>query len=125
RAGVRAARRSADARGRHGDRGAAQEARARPGAADGDRVGQGRRVRLEAGAVTSSRRVLAAAALLAVLLAGLLGAWFVAGWSGVRDRQRAVRDAPRLAAEQRAGELAHQLRAELAQLLAREVERPY
>jgi len=75
--------------------------------------------------IGSPRRALVAAGLLAALLAALLGAWFAAGWAGVRDRQRAVRDAPWRTAEQRAAELAHELRGELAQVMAREVERPY
>ena len=66
-----------------------------------------------------------AAGLLTVLLGALLGAWFVSGWADVRGRQRTVRDAPRVAAEQRGAELAHELRGELGALLTREVERPY
>ena len=73
----------------------------------------------------SPRRAVVAAGLLAALLAGLLGAWFASGWADVRGRQRAVRDAPRLDAEQRGAELAHELRGELAAVIAREVERPY
>ena len=76
--------------------------------------------------MTGSRgRTLVAGGVLAVLLAALLGAWFASGWADVRSRQHAVRDAPRLDAEQRGAELAHELRGELAQVMAREVERPY
>lgn len=47
-------------------------------------------------------RALYAAALLAVLVGALLGAWFLSGWHDVRMRQREVRDAPSRAASQRA-----------------------
>ena len=75
--------------------------------------------------MTPPRRALAVAGLLALLLGALLVAWFAAGWSDVRGRQRAQRDAPRLAAEQRGAQLAHALRGELSAVMAREVERPY
>ena len=70
-------------------------------------------------------RALYAAVLLAVLLAALLGAWFVSGWHDVRMRQREARVAPRAAADERAADLARELRAELDALLIREVRRPY
>jgi len=70
-------------------------------------------------------RVAIAAAILAVLLAGLLGAWFATGWGDVRARQAATEAAPVTAASARAGELAQQLRGELDQLVAREAKRPY
>ncbi|HSS03441.1 MAG TPA: HAMP domain-containing sensor histidine kinase [Kofleriaceae bacterium] len=70
-------------------------------------------------------RAVVAAGLLAVLTGALLAAWFASGWSEMRGRQRAARDAPRLAAEQRGADLAHDLRGELAALMSREVERPY
>jgi signal transduction histidine kinase len=70
-------------------------------------------------------RALYAAGLLTVLLGALLVAWFVSGWADVRGRQRAVREAPGLAAEQRGAALAHELRGELAALMSREVDRPY
>jgi signal transduction histidine kinase len=73
----------------------------------------------------SQRRALYAAGLLTALTGALLAAWFVAGWADVRVRQSAVREGPRLAAEQRGAELARDLRGELGTLLAREVERPY
>ena len=73
----------------------------------------------------SPRRALAAAGLLAALLAALLGAWFVSGWADVRSRQHAEREAPRIDADNRGAELAHELRGELAQVIAREVDRPY
>jgi signal transduction histidine kinase len=73
----------------------------------------------------SPPRALYAAGLLTVLLGALLVAWFVSGWADVRGRQRTVRDAPKLAAEQRGAELAHELRGELGALMSREVERPY
>ena len=66
-----------------------------------------------------------AAALLAALLAGLLVAWFAAGWREVRTRQAATRDEPRATAAARAGELARELRGELEALIARESPRPY
>jgi hypothetical protein len=81
---------------------------------------------VEAGPVTASPpRALYAAGLLTALTGALLVAWFVSGWADVRGRQRAVRDAPRIAAEQRGAELAHELRGELGAIMAREVERPY
>jgi hypothetical protein len=49
-----------------------------------------------------SRRALYAAGLLGALLV----AWFASGWAHVRARQRAVRDAPRLAAGARDIEVA-------------------
>ena len=70
-------------------------------------------------------RVAIAAAILVVLLAALLGAWFATGWSDVRARQAATESAPVAAASARAGELAQQLRGELDQLVAREAKRPY
>jgi signal transduction histidine kinase len=72
-----------------------------------------------------ARRALVAAGLLTALVGALLVAWFASGWADVRARQRAVRDAPRLAAEARGVELALELRSELATLMSREVERPY
>lgn len=75
--------------------------------------------------MTQPRRALYAAGLLTVLLGALLVAWFISGWADVRGRQRTVRDAPRLAAEQRGAELAHELRGELGALMSREVDRPY
>ncbi len=70
-------------------------------------------------------RPLIAAGLLVVLLAGLLGAWFVSGWHDVRMRQVEVRVAPKIAASTRAAELGRELQAELDSLLSREVRRPY
>ncbi|MEP6864374.1 MAG: histidine kinase dimerization/phospho-acceptor domain-containing protein, partial [Deltaproteobacteria bacterium] len=66
-----------------------------------------------------------AAAILAVLLAALLGAWFLTGWSDVRARQATTETAPIAAASARAGELARQLRGELDRLVEREAKRPY
>lgn len=66
-----------------------------------------------------------AAALLGVLLAALLGAWFYSGWHDVRMRQQEALAAPRKAAEERAIELARELHDELGSLIAREVRRPY
>jgi len=63
--------------------------------------------------------------LLAVLLAALLGAWFVSGWHDVRMRQHEAIEEPRAAAAQRTAELARELRADLEALTAREVQRPY
>lgn len=70
-------------------------------------------------------RSLVAAVLLTALTGALLVAWFISGWADVRGRQRAARDAPGLAAEQRGADLAHELRSELGALMSREVERPY
>ena len=70
-------------------------------------------------------RALSAAALLTVLVASLLVGWFVSGWRDVRMRQADIRRAPIAAADQRALELARELRAELERLLRREVSRPY
>ncbi len=66
-----------------------------------------------------------AAGLLAAALAVLLIAWFVSGWAEVRARQQAEEAGPQRDAEARGAELAHELRTELAQLMTREVERPY
>ncbi len=73
----------------------------------------------------SPSRTLAAAMLLVAALAVLLVAWFLSGWADVRAQQRELRAAPARAAAEQARELAHDLRAELAVLLASEVERPY
>ncbi len=70
-------------------------------------------------------RAIYAAGLLAVLLAALLGAWFISGWHDVRMRQQEATQTLRLAAEQRASDLARELHAELEALMAREVRRPY
>ncbi len=66
-----------------------------------------------------------AAGLLSAALAVLLIAWFISGWADVRARQYTAEVAPQHEAETRGAELAHELRAELAQLMTREVERPY
>jgi signal transduction histidine kinase len=71
------------------------------------------------------RRALAAGALVALLVAALLGAWFASGWSDVRARQSDVRAAPVRAADARAAELARELRSQLETLQARESARPY
>ena len=73
----------------------------------------------------SAPRALYAAGLLVALLVALLGAWFVSGWHDVRMRQHELSQAPRVAAEQRASDLARELHAELEALTAREVRRPY
>ena len=70
-------------------------------------------------------RALAAAVLLGALVASLLVGWFVSGWRDVRVREAAIRSVPREAADQRAVELAGELRAELERLIAREISRPY
>jgi signal transduction histidine kinase len=74
---------------------------------------------------TSARRAIYAAGLLAAVLGALLGAWFLSGWHDVRARQHQARQAPRLLAERRASDLAHELRDELDALIAREAHRPY
>ncbi len=74
---------------------------------------------------SSASRAWYAAALLCVLLAALLGAWFFSGWHDVRMRQAEVRDAPHRAAAQRADEIARDLHGALETLIAREVRRPY
>ena len=71
------------------------------------------------------RRALHAAVLVTMLVAALLGAWFFSGWSDVRARQQAVAVAPVHAAEERAADLARELRGNLEALLAREANRPY
>jgi len=71
------------------------------------------------------RRALAAGVLVTALLGALLGAWFVSGWSDVRARQEQTRAAPVRAADERAAELARELRAELEALVAHESGRPY
>ena len=70
-------------------------------------------------------RALYAAALLTLLVASLLVGWFVSGWRDVRMRQAEIRRAPHVAADQRALELARELRVEFERLIAREVSRPY
>lgn len=72
-----------------------------------------------------SRRSLYAAALLGILVAALLGAWFLSGWHDVRLRQAEVRNAPARAAATRADEIGRELRTELEALIGREVKRPY
>ncbi len=71
------------------------------------------------------RRALHAAVLVTALVAALLGAWFFSGWSEVRARQRAATAAPVRAADERAADLARELRGDLEALLAREANRPY
>jgi hypothetical protein len=73
----------------------------------------------------SPPRTLYAGALLGVLVAALLGAWFLSGWHDVRLRQVEVRNAPVRAANAKADEIARELRGELEALMAREVKRPY
>ena len=124
RAGVRPARGPPDPRGRHGDRRAPQEARGRSGAAEADRLGQGCGLCVEARAVNTGRTWYAAG-LLAAALAVLLVAWFASGWADVRARQRAAVALPQADADARGAALARELRTDLAQLLAREVDRPY
>ena len=70
-------------------------------------------------------RAFSAAVLLTVLVASLLVGWFVSGWRDVRMRQAEIRRAPHVAADQRALELARELRAEFDRLMTREVSRPY
>lgn len=66
-----------------------------------------------------------AALLLVAALAALLVAWFLSGWADVRAQRRELEAAPARAAVERAAALAGELRVELGQLLARELERPY
>lgn len=66
-----------------------------------------------------------AAGLLSIVLLVPLGGWFLSGWAEVRARQEALAQAPRLAADAKARDLARELRAELDALIAREVSRPY
>jgi signal transduction histidine kinase len=73
----------------------------------------------------SRSRALVAAVLLVLLLAALLGAWFVSGWHDVRMQQKQARTQPHTAAAALATELARELRGELDALLSREVRRPY
>jgi signal transduction histidine kinase len=63
--------------------------------------------------------------LVTLLVAALLGAWFLSGWSDVRARQTAATSAPVHAADERAADLARELRGDLEALLAREDRRPY
>lgn len=70
-------------------------------------------------------RTLYAAGLLGVLVAALLGAWFLSGWDDVRLRQTEARNAPTRVAVAKADEIARELRSELEALIAREVKRPY
>ena len=76
-------------------------------------------------ATRQAPRAIYAAILLTALLAALLGAWFFSGWHDVRMRQQEATQGPRIAAEQRAADLARELHAELEALIAREVRRPY
>ena len=73
----------------------------------------------------TNRRAVAAAGLLTAVVVLLLAAWFVSGWRDVRMRQAEIQKAPYTAADQRARDLARELRTELDALLAREVRRPY
>ncbi|MFT3692887.1 MAG: ATP-binding protein [Kofleriaceae bacterium] len=73
----------------------------------------------------SSRRVFAAAFVMALLVVGLLGAWFATGWHDVRAEQTRLMNAPVTTAAARAGELARGMREQLAQLIDREAARPY
>lgn len=66
-----------------------------------------------------------AGGLMAIVLVALLGAWFATGWHDVRASATAIEDAPVISASARAGELAHELRGELGQLVEREAPRPY
>lgn len=75
--------------------------------------------------MTRAPRTVVAAGSLVVLTGVLLLGWFATGWADVRAQQQAARDAPHVAADRRGRELAHELRGELAALIAREVERPY
>jgi signal transduction histidine kinase len=75
--------------------------------------------------IVRSHRTLWAGGLLAAALTVLLAAWFASGWSDVRARQTAVRARPVAASTQRAEQLATVLRAELGDIIAREVSRPY
>jgi signal transduction histidine kinase len=70
-------------------------------------------------------RAFYAGVLLTALVASLLVGWFVSGWRDVRMRQAEIRKAPYTAADQRARDLARELRAEFDRLMAREVSRPY
>ncbi|HWO26536.1 MAG TPA: HAMP domain-containing sensor histidine kinase [Kofleriaceae bacterium] len=70
-------------------------------------------------------RTLYAALLLVAALAALLVLWFLSGWADVRAQQRELRAAPARAAAEAGAALAHELRGELAQLMTRELERPY
>lgn len=70
-------------------------------------------------------RSLSAAILLSALLVVLLGGWFASGWRDVRTRQEELRRAPRTAADDRARQLARDLKIELDALMTREVQRPY
>jgi len=70
-------------------------------------------------------RAFYAGMLLTGLVASLLVGWFVSGWRDVRMRQADIRQAPQATADQRAVQLARELRAEFERLMAREVTRPY
>ncbi len=72
-----------------------------------------------------ARRVAIAALLVATTVAGLLAAWFVSGWGDIASRQHAIARAPVDEASHRADELARELRATLAGIVARESDRPY
>ncbi|MBV8758817.1 MAG: HAMP domain-containing histidine kinase [Deltaproteobacteria bacterium] len=63
--------------------------------------------------------------LVTALVAALLAAWGFSGWSDVRARQQAALGAPVHAADERAADLARELRGNLDGLLAREGDRPY
>ena len=83
---------------------------------------------METRALIATRRVpraLYAGVVLVALLAGLLGAWFASGWHDVRLRQREVTQAPVLAAQRRAEEIARDLHGELEALFGRETKRRY
>jgi len=70
-------------------------------------------------------RVLLAGALTTGALAALLIGWFGSGWAGMRERQRALRAAPRDAAAGAAEDGAAALAQRLEELRTTEGERPY
>jgi hypothetical protein len=82
---------------------------------------QNRGVRIAPGGSKRARR---SAVVVAAVVGGALVAWLAIGGARVRAAQRAVREAPELAAARRGAVLADALRDELAGVLGREAARP-
>jgi signal transduction histidine kinase len=71
------------------------------------------------------RRTAAAAALVGLSLTAVIGGWLVTGWRAASSEARALAEAPRSAAAERAALLAAELGARLEELRAAESARPY
>ena len=70
-------------------------------------------------------RALAAAVLVALAIAGLLGGWFATGWTSVNAEAARLAEQPEQDAARRAALLAGELGARIEELRAQESQRPY